>query len=493
MVNTKTHTLVGCGLFDLITTGMYSSPLAVYREYIQNSFDALQSSGNPSKGRVDIKLDPPNRRIIILDNGPGLSKAAAERDLVAIANSRKQRGTDRGFRGIGRLSGLAYADRVVFRTRSAADQNVIELVWDGDTLRKYATQRRMSPNQIIHKCVTIAEIGGSDWPDHFFEVTIENVARHAAGDVLNRDLVRSYIAEVCPVPIGNKFPFSDQVKNLLEEGGNSLSSLNILLHGNETPVLRPFGSMLSISDEEKHPFTEFECFRVPAVNGQKPAAIGWLAHSDYSGAIPKRLSVRGLRAREGNIQIGNEKVFDHLFPEERFNRWCVGEVHVIDARILPNGRRDYFEPGPHTRNLERQLEPIVRNISDRCRTASAGRHKTRKLLVELEQSKTVYELATSGYLKAPDARAIVRDTLARIDNISATSFGLNGYTSNHREKIEDMKKKLIEFQPKRGRPAFGKIQSSEIGIYQKVFRVLTETSPTPEIAKRTIEEVLASA
>ena len=33
----------------------------------------------------------------------------------------------------------------------------------------------------------------------------------------------------------------------------------------------------------------------------------------------------------------------------------VGEVHVIDPRILPNGRRDYFEPGPHTRNLENQL------------------------------------------------------------------------------------------------------------------------------------------
>ena len=35
--------------------------------------------------------------------------------------------------------------------------------------------------------------------------------------------------------------------------------------------------------------------------------------------IPKRLGIRGIRARMGNIQIGDEAIFDHLFPEERVN------------------------------------------------------------------------------------------------------------------------------------------------------------------------------
>ena len=37
----------------------------------------------------------------------------------------------------------------------------------------------------------------------------------------------------------------------------------------------------------------------------------------------------------GNIRVGDERVFDHLFEEERFNRWCVGEVHILDSRIIP--------------------------------------------------------------------------------------------------------------------------------------------------------------
>ena len=110
--------------------------------------------------------------------------------------------------------------------------------------------------------------------------------------------------------------------------------------------------------------------RIPAIDESSDAAVGWLAHSSYLGAIPKDLGLRGFRAREGNIQIGDEGVFDSLFPEERFNRWCVGEVHIVDPRIMPNGRRDYFEPGPHTRNLENHLEAIIRGIVNRCRKAS---------------------------------------------------------------------------------------------------------------------------
>ena len=232
---------------------------------------------------------------------------------------------------------------------------------------------------------------------------------------------------------------------------------------------------------------------MPAVDGEQPAAIGWLAHSDYVGAIPKKLSVRGLRAREGNLQIGDERVFDHLFPEERFNRWCVGEVHVTDPRILPNGRRDYFEPGPHTRNLENQLEAIARSVSERCRTASAGRHRNRKLFAAVEQTETVYELAVAGYLKAPDARTLVHGALERLEEIYGKSSSLEGWTEDQQTRFEELDGKLKAFRPKRGKPAFGKVHASEIGTYQKIFRALTETSPTPEVAMRTIEGVLASA
>ena len=485
--------LIGGGVFNLLTTGMYDTPLAVYREYIQNSSDAIQSSKNQANGRVDICIDPMSRCVTIRDNGPGLSRRAVERDLIAVAQSRKQRGNDRGFRGIGRLSGLAFADSVAFRTRSSPSEKVVELVWDGNALRTHAVQNGASPNEVVEGCVEISNLSGSEWPDHFFEVQIRNVARHAAGDILNRDTVRSYIAEVCPVPMADDFPFTNRVIDLFSACRSHLMTLDILLDDSPQPIVRPFRDALVVSDVVKTPFTEFQSFSVPAVDGQEPAAIGWLAHSDYFGAIPKGLSVRGLRAREGNLQIGDERVFDHLFPEERFNRWCVGEVHVTDPRIMPNGRRDYFEPGPHTRNLENQLEAIARGVSERCRTASTGRQRNRKLFAAVDQVGTVYELAVAGYLKAPDARMLVNGALKRLEEIYGKSSNLEGWTTDQRSKFEELDGKLRAFRPKRGKPAFGRVRPSEISTYQKIFRALTETSPTPEIAMRTIQGVLASA
>ena len=114
-----------------------------------------------------------------------------------------------------------------------------------------------------------------------------------------------------------------------------------------------------------------------------PLWAGLLIHP-ISAQSRKRLGIRGIRARAGNIQIGDENVFEHLFPEERFNRWCVGEIHIMDSRIVPNGRRDYFEPGPHTRNLENQMAAVARRISARCRTASTARNKEYKFQAALD-------------------------------------------------------------------------------------------------------------
>src|SRR3546814_11761957 len=65
----------------------------------------------------------------------GIPVSEAPRRLLAIGGSRK-RGTDaRGFRGIGRLAGLAYCRQLLFRTRAAGDTEVVELSWDCMRLR----------------------------------------------------------------------------------------------------------------------------------------------------------------------------------------------------------------------------------------------------------------------------------------------------------------------------------------------------------------------
>lgn len=493
MVEIVTPFRIGGGVFDLLVSGMYDTPLTVYREYIQNTCDAIQSSGKFSGGRVDIRIYPTSRRVLIRDNGPGLTRQEVERDLITIADSRKSQSECRGFRGIGRLSGLAFAEQVVFRTRASQNQKVVQLVWDGDVLRSCVINKKLCPVEIIKSSVDISEITSSDYPRHFFEVEIKNIARYAAGELLNRDLVRSYISEVCPVPFSEKFPFASEIANLFQKSKIPLFDLDIYVDNSEKHLERPYRSQFEDSETVHHVCTYWESIHASSLTGENLAAIGWIAHSRYLGAIPKHLSIRGIRARQGNLQIGDERIFDHLFSESRFNRWCIGEIHIVDPQILPNGRRDYFEPGPHIRHLENQIEPITRRISELCRNASSERNGLRKLRSELEQTEIAYELASSGYLKAKDARALVNIASAWLDNINRKSNNLDDWCTQEDERVRELRSKIVTFRPKRGRPSLGKVNTSEIGTYRKVFQALTKNSPSPEIALKTIEKVLECA
>lgn len=486
--NTEPASLVGADILNLVTTGMYHTPLAVYREYLQNAADSIERSSWPGQGRVEININPALRTVTITDNGPGLTHSQAIRNLIPIARSRKQRGTDRGFRGIGRLSGLAFADKVTFRTRSSKKQPVTQITWDGITLRSSAVANA-DPEQIIKSCVNVSTSGGSDWPNNFFEVEIENVSRHAADRILNASVVRRYIGEVGPVPMSEDFPFTKEIDDLFVKE-KQMFTLEVTLTGEKTPIRRVHGAWLKFSEDRRDTFAEFQPVRIPSVDSEQDAAIGWVSHSSYFGAIPKELGVRGLRLRVGNIQVGDEYALDTLFREERFNRWCVGEVHILDERILPNGRRDYFDPSPHVRQVENHLESIIQGIVKRCRNASSNRVMTRRAQSMLEHMESAYNLAGSGYLKAPDAKTLVDQTLRDLEgleellNLSDTVHGENA------RKLFQLKNKLMQFRPRRGRPCMGKVRSGEIAIYQKIFNALTELCPTPTVAKEIIEGVI---
>ena len=98
---------------------------------------------------------------------------------------------------------------------------------------------------------------------------------------------------------------------------DSLLTLNVFLNDEPVPITRQYGEAIQFSEDRKDHFTEFEEIEVPSLTDDRTAAVGWVSHSSYLGAIPKKARIRGLRARVGNIQIGDERAFDHLFPEDR--------------------------------------------------------------------------------------------------------------------------------------------------------------------------------
>ena len=64
------------------------------------------------------------------------------------------------------------------------------------------------------------------------------------------------------------------------------------------------------------------------------------------------------------IDLANENVRDTernlvsgsmMYASARFNAWIIGEVHVLNRKIVPNGRRDHFEQTTAFENLQSNI------------------------------------------------------------------------------------------------------------------------------------------
>ena len=480
---------VGPSILGLVTSGIYDDPLVIYREYIQNAVDEL-SRLDGVEGKVEITIDLRQKRVSICDNGPGLTYQECLDDLIPISQSKKCLGRDRGFRGVGRLSGLAFSESVTFLTRASAREPVTRVVWsrNGFADQTYSIQ---ATEQGLKNWVSVETLDDFDCPEHFFRVEIDGVSRHAAGMMLNREAVRGYIAEVCPVPLAQDFPFSKNVQEIFPPQ-QSPYSLQITLGGEEQPIQRQYSAAIALAGNKEDHFHEFEEVRVPSIDGSGDAAVGWIAHSSYLGAIPKGNRIRGIRVRLGNIQIGDERVFDHLFEEERFNRWCVGEVHVLDTRIIPNGRRDYFERDPHLRNLENHLAPIFAQITEKCRAASSSRNKEKRLVSAIDDLENAYELAVSGCLTNDDANAFVEQALQQIEKAREGMDSL-GIGEGAAERLSAVEEKLRNFHPNGSCFPLSGLSSSEVAAYRRVFGAVVEIVPSARSAREIIDSVLNGA
>ena len=122
--------IIGKHTLESLTTGMYSDPFVIYREYIQNAADSLDEAVfakiiTDSEKQIMIEVSPLDEIITIEDNGTGILSSEVVQTLVSIGNSKKINQQSRGFRGIGRLSGLSYCTKISFETTAVGDSKEI--------------------------------------------------------------------------------------------------------------------------------------------------------------------------------------------------------------------------------------------------------------------------------------------------------------------------------------------------------------------------------
>lgn len=387
--------LIGSALLDVLTAGMYTDPLMIIREYIQNSADSidlvkkrglLEAGG----GRITIDIAGSTRTIKIQDNGTGIPRNQLERHLVSIGSSVKHPSQNRGFRGIGRLGGVAYCQSLRFETRTSHNSSVHLVEWDCAKIEKLSNEFGSKPKRLAREIQRVVSIGTrrpqDDDPDRFFRVVLSNVRRFHADDLMNVRKLRAYISQAAPVPYDtSKFSFG----HTLQEKFKSIPGVHtyeIVVNG--VRVYRPYADSIEVSPNRQDQILDIRHVDFQSEEGGILAA-GWYAHSSHVGALPSAQTMRGIRLRVRNMEVGDERCLEEIYSESRFAMWHIGEIHIVDPRMRPNARRDGFEASPSYERFLQQVALLGRHLSRLCRNSSADRSAKRRMDITLCQLEKI--------------------------------------------------------------------------------------------------------
>lgn len=340
---------IGKFTLESLTNGMYSSPLDLYREYIQNavdSFDEAISKGidKHSSFRVEISIDSSKKSISIKDNGCGIGKDVAVKTLLDIGNSSKNRSVSRGFRGIGRLAGLGYCAKLSFITSTINEPMKTVISFDTRLLKKLLIsegEASSSVKDVFEEIVSIKHLPEKS-SSHYFEVILEEV--DMSDKLVNPEIVEQYLVQHSPLPFNKEFKWQSLILSKIETLGFQIKDYRVFLEvdGICKELFKPYKNSFIADRVRKVEDYIQDISVVPFYRKDKLCAVLWYAQTNYYGTIIDN-SLKGIRIRQGNILIGGKSTCSQFFRDERFNGWNIGELHVLDSDLIINSRRDDFE------------------------------------------------------------------------------------------------------------------------------------------------------
>lgn len=393
---------VGKYTLESLTNGMYSSPLDLYREYIQNAVDSFDEANiegiiKDTNFQIEIILDSVEKSIFIKDNGGGIRKNIATKILLDIGNSKKNRFVSRGFRGIGRLAGLGYCSKLTFVTSAIEEAVKTIVIFDAAKLKELlivTNEGNISIRDVLEKIVRIKHLPEKA-SAHYFEVILEEV--DMPNKLINGEIVEQYLVQHSPLPFEKSFKWSSLILDKIEILGYQIKDYKVILQvdGVSKELFKPYRNSFIADRVRKIEDSIKDISVVPFYRNKKLCAVLWYAQTELYGTISDN-SVKGIRVRQGNILIGGKTTCNQFFKEERFNGWIIGELHILDSELIINSRRDDFEKNLAYYEFMELISEWSLDLSKEIRKKSYERSlsKEKKAIVEIEKFEDIKELGT---------------------------------------------------------------------------------------------------
>ena len=384
---------IGKTVLETLTSGMYDDARFIFREYIQNAADQIDEAiemgilSEISEGIIEVKIDAANRTITIFDNATGVSKNDVLSFLGDVANSQKDTTKRKGFRGIGRLGGLGYCDKLIFETSYKGEDIKSKMTLDAKLLNKIIKNRTDNRDATaVMSVITVEDPPLKEQKDkHYFRVILENVH---SDSLLNQDDVTEYLSMVAPVPFVSAFTFTEEIKLYLKSRNLILDEYNVEINGRT--LYKRYKN--TFSDDKGNVSNLIGVDFVDVRNDeQELIATCWYGYREHSNFVLDESNIeRGLRLRTKNISIGNEFTCNRFFKQERTNLRFIGEIHTLSNGFIPNARRDYFTENNTSLQFEKNAKDIfdLENLENRLAQTASKLHNR---LQEIKNYNKAYD------------------------------------------------------------------------------------------------------
>lgn len=340
----KHQTKIGKNLIEILMYSMYDDAKVVLREYVQNAYDAIneaveQGILESSKcGSVNIILDSKYRSVRINDNGTGIVKKFAAKKLLDIADSFKDGKNTAGHYGIGRLTGLQFCERLIFKTSAKGEDEYTQVVFDSNLAREILNDSNDHRNaeEVVNSISTVST-GKENVDAHYFEIEMENI-RADYSQLLDEDSVREYLEEVAPIDYSTTFKNllikTSEIPQHLKVQRDNLKCIQLSIN-NLVDIRKRYGVKIEGTGD---PIKTLHYFDV-IDDEYGLLAWGWFAITAFTKAIPVKDKNRGIRLRKKNIQVGTANLLDKYFEESRGNNYFYGEVFAVHNNLRPSSDR----------------------------------------------------------------------------------------------------------------------------------------------------------
>lgn len=402
---------------QILSEDLYPRKLEIIREYIQNASDALDDWLRiadlvpADRTEPQIKISIQGKSVLIFDNGIGMTEDDIPK-LKRIAYSEKKVGEEAGYKGIGRLAGIAVAEKLKITSTSYGDPKLYHFEFRAADMRRDISEKKKQG--VNEQASPVIKRHTSTWwtdidpADHYTLVEIRNI-KDSCDELLDPDNLTEYIGDIGPVDFSPEFSHAAVISENLQLHVPDYSPKTVYLSkpdGTKVKVFKPYNNEMKISAPR---FIE-----IPDPNnaGELLAYCWYTSNAedilDKMRPTGKIFQVAGddveARRRFAGLvyKLFGFSVGDRSLPERTLwttararALWFTGEIHIVDKNVQPTTpRSDFVENAARVKlykEAQNRIPPILnkyaQEISDNRKAfqdAKSIRQKLDKYKAQLE-------------------------------------------------------------------------------------------------------------